>query len=56
MKKKICAIIAIGCAIAIISSARQSDLGLIGPLESIQRSIIALPLLFISCKIGGIIE
>ena len=56
MKKTICAIIAISCALTIIGAAGNSDLGLIGPLESIKRCMIATPLLFISSKIGGFIE
>lgn len=56
MKKKICAIIAISCAILILGTAGSSDLNKIGFNEATIRCTIALPILLISMKIGGFFE
>ena len=56
MRKTICAIIAVGCAITILSAAGESDLNKIGALEAFIRCAIALPVLAISMMIGGFTE
>jgi hypothetical protein len=56
MKKKICAIIAISCAITLICAARASDLERIGMLESLLYGSLSLAGLIISTKIGGFMQ
>ena len=53
MKKFICAILAVGCTIAILGAAGASDLDKMGCAKSFSICAIALPILIVSMKIGG---
>lgn len=56
MKKKICLIIAIGCAIVILGTAGLCDAEKIGLAEVITRNSIAFPVMLISLSIGGYLK
>jgi hypothetical protein len=53
MKRKICAILAIGCAIIIVGAVGALELDTLSISETIKRCAIAFPVMTISLSIGG---
>ncbi len=56
MKKIVCVIIAISCAITIFGAAGTCDAGNLSPLEALKICVFAVPALGLSLEIGGFIE